>query len=68
MGFDIEIAGNISDSVRNRLIEMVGDAALAQLPGRVVVTVDDQAAMIGVVHRLNDLGLDIDRIERVAAA
>ena len=48
----------------HRLVELVGDDAVAERGGHIVVTARDQAAMIGVLHRLNDLGLDIARIER----
>lgn len=68
MSFDIEVSGTLRRTVRHRLVELVGDAAVAERPGRVVVSVDDQAAMIGVAQRLNDLGLDIERIERVCDA
>jgi hypothetical protein len=64
MGFDIEVVGTLPGPIRHRLVELVGDDAIAVRGGHIVVTARDQAAMIGVLHRLNDLGLDIDRIER----
>lgn len=64
MAFDIEVAGTLPRPVRRRLVELVGDDAVAERAGHIIVTARDQAAMIGVLHRLNDLGLDIDRIER----
>ena len=65
MAFIIEIAHTLRGAVRHRLVDLVGDAALRDGPGWVTVAVDDQAAMLGVARRLNDLGLTIDRIERV---
>jgi hypothetical protein len=64
VGFDIEVTGMLPRPVRHRLVELVGEDAVAERGGHIVITARDQAAMIGVLHRLNDLGLDIDRIER----
>jgi hypothetical protein len=64
MAFDIEVAGTLQQTIRHRLVELVGDNAVAERAGRTVVSARDQSAMIGILHRLNDLGLDIDRIER----
>jgi hypothetical protein len=64
MAFDIEVAGTLRRTVLHRLVELVGDDAVAERGGHVVVSANDQAAMIGLLHRLNDLGLDIDRIQR----
>ncbi len=64
MAFDIEVAGTLQRTVLHRLVELVGDDAVADRGDRVVLSAGDQAAMIGLLHRLNDLGLDIDRIQR----
>jgi hypothetical protein len=64
MAFDIEVAGTLRRTVLHRLIELVGDDAVVERGGHIVVSAGDQAAMIGLLHRLNDLGLDIDRIQR----
>jgi hypothetical protein len=64
MAFDIEVAGSLERTVRRRLADIVGDDAVRDRHGHVVVSAGDQAAMIGVLHSLNDLGLDIERIER----
>jgi hypothetical protein len=64
MAFDIEVAGTLHRTIRTSLAELVGDDAVDERGGRTVLTARDQAAMIGVLHRLNDLGLDISRIER----
>ena len=64
MAFDIEVAGMLQRTIRHRLVELVGDDAVAERGGHIVVSARDQSAMIGILHRLNDLGLDIDRIER----
>jgi hypothetical protein len=64
MAFDIEVAGTLQRTVRRRLSEIVGGDAVREWQGHIVVSAGDQAAMIGLLHRLNDLGLDIQRIER----
>lgn len=64
MAFDIEVAGTLQHTVRRRLSDIVGPEAVHDRHGHVVVSAGDQAAMIGVLHRLNDLGLDIERVER----
>ena len=65
MAFAIEVAGTLQRTVRHRLVELVGDDAVDERAGHIVVSATDQSAMIGILHRLNDLGLDIARIERV---
>ncbi len=64
MAFDIEVAGTLPRAVRSGLVDLVGDDAVSERGGHTVLSARDQAAMIGILHRLNDLGLDIDRIER----
>ena len=64
MAFDIEVGGMMPATIRHRLAEIVGDDAVCERGGHVVITTRDQSAMIGVLHQLNDLGLDIGRIER----
>lgn len=64
MAFDIEVTGLLQRTVRHRLLELVGADAVVDRGGHVVVSARDQAEMIGILHRLNDLGVDIDRIER----
>jgi hypothetical protein len=64
MPFAIEMAGTLPHAVRTGLVDLVGDEALAEQGGRTVLWARDQSAMIGILHRLNDLGLHIDRIER----
>lgn len=66
MTFEIEVAGRLRRTVRHRLAELVGGAAVAERAGHLVVSAGDQAAMIGILHHLNDLGLDVDRIERTS--
>ena len=64
MAFDIEVGGMVPATMQHRLAEIVGDDAVSERGGHVVITARDQSAMIGVLHQLNDLGLDIGRIER----
>jgi len=68
MAFDIEVTGSLQRTVRRRLSDIVGDDAVHDRHGHVVVSVGDQAAMIGLLHRLNDLGLEIERVERTDRA
>jgi hypothetical protein len=64
VAFAIEVTGSLHGALHRRLVELVGADALDEHGGRTVVSVQDQAAMIGVIHLLNDLGLDIDRVEQ----
>ncbi len=64
MAFDIEFDGPLQHAVRHRLVELVGDEAIDERAGRIVVSTTDQAAMIGVLQWMNDLGLGIDRVQR----
>ncbi len=64
MAFDIVVAGTSATTLRQRLVGLVGDDDVDERGGVIVVTATDQAAMIGILHHLDDLGLDIDRIER----
>jgi hypothetical protein len=64
MAFDIVVAGTVPRAVRRGLVDLVGDDAVVERGDHLVLAARDQAAMIGILHRLNDLGLDIDRIER----
>lgn len=64
--FEIALAGTLARTTRHRLVELIGDDAVGERGDDVVVvSARDQAAMIGILHRLNDLGLVIDRIERL---
>jgi hypothetical protein len=64
MSFDIKVVGAAQVTIRHRLVELVGDDAVSERGDQIVVSARDQAAMIGILYRLNDLGLDIDRVER----
>jgi hypothetical protein len=64
MAYDIEVDGPLPRAVHRRLVELVGSDAIDERPDRVVVSTRDQAAMIGIIHWMNDLGLCIDRIQR----
>ena len=64
MAYDIELDGPLQHSARHRLVELVGDDAIDERAGHTVVSTRDQAAMIGVLQWLNDLGLGIDRVQR----
>lgn len=63
--FEIAVAGTLPRTTRHRLVELIGDDAVGEGEHGIVVSARDQAAMIGILHRLNDLGLVIDRIERI---
>jgi hypothetical protein len=64
MAYDIEVDGPLPRAVHRRLVELVGSDAIDERPRRVVVSTRDQAAMIGIINWMNDLGLCIDRIQR----
>ncbi len=64
MAYDIELDGTLPHAVRHRLVELVGDDAIAERADRIVVSTRDQAAMVGVLQWMNDVGLGIERIQR----
>jgi hypothetical protein len=64
MSYDIVVAGSMQRTVHRLLADLAGAENVQEQVGEIVVYVNDQAAMVGAVARLNDLGLDIARIER----
>lgn len=64
MAFAIEVVGTLEGALRCCLVDLVGEEALAQGAGTIVVSVPDQAALIPVLLRLHDLGIEVERIQR----
>jgi len=64
MTFAITVDGAAQLPIRHRLIELVGGDAVSEQGGQLVVSAPDQAAMLGLLYRLDDLGLGIARVER----
>jgi len=64
MAYVIQLDGSVHATLRLRFAELVGDDAIREEDGATTVAVPDQPAMIAMLHRLNDLGLRVDRVER----
>jgi hypothetical protein len=64
VAFAIEVVGILGGTMRRCLVDLVGADAVAEQAGTTVVSAPDQAAMIGVLHRLHDLGLRVERVEQ----
>ncbi len=62
MGFEIDVDEPVPAAVLARLHDFVGCSALHAADGHVVVAVEDQSALVGVVARLTDLGVGIHRV------
>jgi hypothetical protein len=62
--FDIVICGSPPRTVLCWLRDIVGETGVVQTSGSLRLSVLDQAAMVGVLNRLHDLGLEIERVER----
>jgi hypothetical protein len=64
MTFEVRISARADPAVRRLLTELVGDSALRTAGEHLVIRVIDQPAMVAVVTRLNDLGVEILQVCR----
>lgn len=62
MNFEVAVPAKVAPSVRSALIDLVGSEAIRETPDRLVVTVVDQAALVGLIDRLHDLGVRIGEV------
>ncbi|MGE0306167.1 MAG: hypothetical protein AB7Q27_10435 [Acidimicrobiia bacterium] len=62
MAYEIELTASLHSVQRLGLGDLVGDDAMSEHAGRVTVRVIDQPAMLGVLNRLNDLGVEIEGV------
>jgi hypothetical protein len=64
MAYAIELTANLRTMQQLGLADLVGDDAMSEHGGRVTLQVLDQPAMLGILNRLNDLGVEIDGVAR----
>jgi hypothetical protein len=68
--YDVQIGGTVSADVVEQLKVEFTEVTVTLQPPRSVISgiIPDQAAMVGVVARLQDLGLDVCEIRRSVEA
>ena len=59
MSYAIELTANLRSMQQLGLADLVGSDSMSEVRGRVTLRVRDQPAMLGVLNRLNDLGIEI---------
>ena len=59
MSYAIELTANLRIMQQLGMSELVGDDAMTEVRGKVTMRVRDQPEMLGVLNRLNDLGIEI---------
>jgi hypothetical protein len=64
MSFDIEVFGNVQRTLYETMSELVGEAAVRPCGDTVVLRVSDQAALVALITRLNDLCVQIEQVRR----
>ena len=64
MSFEIELPGPLDRLTRQALAELIGDDAFQQRTDTVVIAIRDQAALLGALRRLHELGVTIGNVQR----
>lgn len=64
MAYAIELTANLRSMRRLGLVDLIGEDAMSEHGGRVTLRALDQPAMLGILNRLNDLGVAIERVAR----
>ena len=67
MKYDVEVAARSTRTLRRMLSDFVDESAMRATGDRLVVSVVDQAALVTVIARLNDLGIRVEGLTRVRA-
>ncbi|HSL59524.1 MAG TPA: hypothetical protein VK866_16880 [Acidimicrobiales bacterium] len=67
MAFEIVITGSPGRTVRALIEDLVGERAVRDDGGATVVVAEDQAALIGVLTHLHDLGLTVDEVRAASS-
>lgn len=62
MGFDIVISGRAEGVVFMTLDDIVGRQCIRAEEDRFIVSIVDQAALVAVLARMNDLGVTVERV------
>jgi hypothetical protein len=65
--YDVQVGGTVSDDVLEQLRLEFAQVTVTLQPPRSVISgiIPDQAALVGVLARLQDLGLSVCEIRRV---
>ena len=64
MAYAIELIADLRSMEQLGFADLIGHDAMSERGGRVTLRVLDQSAMLGILNRLNDLGVEIERITR----
>lgn len=59
------VLDNPHTTVRKRIVDVVGRDRVAVDGDRLVVSLPDQPAVVGVINAVNDLGCDIEAVRRL---
>lgn len=64
MPYGVVVIGDARAAVTTSVTELVGEGAVRSENRRVVVTLPDQSALLAVMTRLHELGIEIDHVYR----
>ena len=65
MPFDVEVSGQAIRTLRLMLSERIGESSVHVDDASVVLSITDQAELVSVISYLNDVGVVIERVQRV---
>jgi hypothetical protein len=65
MSFDVEVSGHASRALHLMLSELIGESSVHVAERCIVLSITDQAELISVISYLNDVGVVIERVQRV---
>lgn len=64
MGYDVEVTVRATRTLRRTLSDFVGESAIHATEDTLVLTVVDQAALVTLIARLNNLGIRVEQVTR----
>jgi hypothetical protein len=66
--YEVEVVGSIDQDLLSRLRAEIGDLSVATEPAGTLIVASgaDQAALLGLIDRVHDLGLDIREVRLLA--
>ena len=65
MPFDVEVSGQAVRTLRLMLSELIGESSVHAEDSAVVLSITDQSELVSVISYLNDVGVVIERVQRV---
>lgn len=65
MDYRVRLRNPTAPTVHRRLADLIGSGAIVLDHDDLVITVHDQAAMVGVLNALHELGCPIDAVTAV---